>query len=227
MPFRANLETLARATRYAARGLRKSPGFTLTAVLTLTMAVAINAAVFSIVDGVLLKPLPFREPDRLLLMEATVQGGGERGSRTSQHGVAWVTVRDYARTVEAAVFSTWAGGVNVVAGDRAIHADQQKIGSGFFGVLGVQPMFGREFSPDEDRRGGPAAVLLSHEFWRGTMGGDPSAVGRSITLRGAPHTVVGILPRGYRQVSRQTSGHLYARARMAKAVARTSRSCSG
>ncbi|MDQ3487097.1 MAG: FtsX-like permease family protein [Acidobacteriota bacterium] len=73
------------------------------------------------------------------------------------------------------MFSTWAGGVNVVAGDRAIHADQQKIGSGFFGVLGVQPMFGREFSPDEDRRGGPAAVLLSDEFWRGTMGGDPSA----------------------------------------------------
>jgi predicted permease len=140
--------------------------------------------------------LPFPEPDRLLLMQATVEGGGERGERTSQHGVAWVTVRDHARTVDAAVFSTWAAGVNVVAGNRATHVDQQKVGSGFFGVLGVKPMLGREFSPDEDRRGGPAAVILGHEFWRTTMGGDPSAVGRSITLRGAPHTVVGVLPPG-------------------------------
>ena len=190
------VETLLRDTRYAIRVLRKSPGFTVTAVLTLAMAVAINAAVFSVVDGVLLKPLPFAEPERLLLMNAMVEGGGERGSRTSQHGVAWVTVRDHATTVDAAVFSTWASGVNVVAGDRALHVDQQKVGSGFFGVLGVRPVFGREFTADEDRRGGAAAVLLSHDFWRGTLGGDPAVVGRSITLRGAPHTVVGILPAG-------------------------------
>ena len=196
MALPSTVETLARDTRYAARVLGRSPGFTATAVLTLAMAVAINSAVFSVVDGVLLKPLPFAEPERLLLMNAAVEAGGERSARTAQHGVAWVTVRDHARTADAAVFSTWASGVNLVADGRAIHADQQKVGSRFFGVLGVQPMIGREFSADEDRRGGPAAVLLSHEFWRGTMGGDPSAVGRSITLRGAPHTVVGILPPG-------------------------------
>src|SRR5688572_28562928 len=112
------VETLLRDVRYGARVLRKSPGFTTTSILTLAIAVAINAAVFSIVDGVLLKPLPFPEPDRLLLMESTIEAGGERAVRTSQHGQAWVTVREHATTVDAAVFSTWASGVNIVAGDR-------------------------------------------------------------------------------------------------------------
>src|SRR5687768_3581210 len=196
MPALPLHETILRDVRYALRVLRKSPGFSVTAVLTLAMAVAINAAVFSIVDGVLLKPLPFPEPDRLMLVESTVQGNGERMTRTAQHGQAWVTIRDHATTMDAAVFSTWVSGVNIVAGDRAIHADQQKVGSGFFGVLGVQPMFGREFSAEEDHRGGPSAVILSHEFWRTTMNADPSAVGRAVTLRGTPHTVVGIMPAG-------------------------------
>ena len=188
------LETLARDTRFALRVLRKSPGFTATAILTLAMAIAINTAVFTVVDGVLLKPLPFPEPDRLFLMAATVEAAGERDTRTAQHGTAWVTVRDHAATVDAAVFSTWVSGVNVVAGDRAIHADQQRVGSGFFGVLGVQPVHGREFSADEDRKGGPAAVMLSDEFWRSSLGGDPAVVGRAIILRGEPQTVVGIMP---------------------------------
>src|SRR5687768_9321532 len=101
------LESLTRDTRFALRVLRKSPGFTATAVLTLTIAVAINTAVFSVVDGVLLRPLPFPEPDRLFAMEATVAAAGQRDTRTSQHGTAWLTVRDHATTVEAAVFSIW------------------------------------------------------------------------------------------------------------------------
>ncbi len=190
------LDTLFRDVRYAARVLRKSPGFTVTAVLTLALAIAINTAVFSIVDGVLLKPLPFPDPDHLALAEARVEANSQREARTAQHGVTWVTIRDHATTVDRAVFSTWVSGVNVVAGGRAIHADQQKVGSGFFGVLGVRPAYGRELSPEEDRRGGPAAVVLGHEFWRSAMGGDPSIIGRPITLRGEPHVVVGIMPAG-------------------------------
>ena len=190
------VDPAVRDIRYALRVLGRSPGFTATAVLTLAMAIAINTAVFSIVDGVLLRPLPFPQPERLLLMEAHVEAGGERGSRTSQHGVAWITVRDHATTADAAVFSTWVSGVNVVAGDRAIHADQQRVGSGFFRVLGVAPAYGREFSLDEDRRGGPAAVMLSHDFWRAVLGADPAVIGRPLILRGEPHTIVGIVPAG-------------------------------
>lgn len=188
------LETLMRDLRYAIRMLRKSPGFTATAVLTLGLAIGINTAVFSIVDGVLLRPLPYPEPDRLALLEARVEAGGERGSRTSQNGTAWLTLRDAATTVDRAVFSTWVSGVNVVAGSRVLHADQQRIGAGFFGVLGVQPLHGREFTDDEDRRGGPAAVILGHEFWRSTLGSDPSVIGRAISLRGEPYTIVGVMP---------------------------------
>ncbi len=134
------LETLIRDTRYAVRVLRKSPGFTITAVLTLALAIAINTAVFTIVDGVLLRPLPFPEPERLALVEAQVDAGGRRDHRTSQHGVTWVTARDHTTTADRAVFSTWVSGVNTVAGNQAILADQQKVGSGFFRVLGVRPL---------------------------------------------------------------------------------------
>jgi hypothetical protein len=188
------LETIVRDTRYALRVLRKSPAFTFTAVLTLALAIAINTAVFSVVDGVLLRALPYPHPEQLLLMEARIEANGERDRRTAQHGFAWITVRDHATTIDRAVFSTWVSGVNVIGPAGAIHADQQKIGSGFFGVLGVAPLHGREFSADEDRRGGPPAVIVSHEFWRASLGADPAVVGRAITLGGAPHTVVGVMP---------------------------------
>lgn len=187
------VETLRRDAAYAVRVLWKSPGFTLTAVLTLAIAIAINTAVFSIVDGMLLRPLPYPDADRLALVQATVEAAGLRAQRTSQHGVTWVTLRDHASTIDRAVFSTWISGVNVVAGTRAVHADQQKVGAGFFGVLGTRPLYGREFSPEEDRAGGPAAVILSHDFWRTTLGADPSIVGQTMTLRGEPHQVVGIM----------------------------------
>jgi predicted permease len=190
------LETLVRDLRYALRALRKSPGFTLTAILTLALAIGINTAVFSIVDGVLLRPLPYPEPDRLALVQARVEAGGERGERTSQNGITWVTIREHATTVDRAVFSIWASGVNVVAAGRALHADQQRIGAGFFGVLGVHPLYGREFTVDEDRPGGPAAVILGHDFWRSTMGSDPSVVGRSVNVRGEAYTIVGVMPAG-------------------------------
>jgi predicted permease len=188
------VEPIVRDLRYAIRVLRKSPGFTMTALSTLALAIGINTAVFSIVDGVLLRPLPYPHPERLSLLQARIEFEGRRDQRTAQHGFAWVTVRDHATTVDRAVFSTWVSGVNVVGPNGAIHADQQRVGSGFFQVLGVRPLYGREFTDDEDRRGGPPAVVLGYEFWRRAMGGDPSIVGRPITLRGEPHTVVGIMP---------------------------------
>ena len=191
------LETLIRDTRYAVRVLRKAPGFTLTAVVTLAVAIAINTAVFSIVDAVLLRPLPYPHPERLALVQTTIGGAGEIGSNTSQHGVTWIAIRDHAMTVDRAVFSSWTTGANVLAGNRASYAEQQRVGSGFFRVLGVVPLHGREFSTDEDRPGGPTAAILSYQLWRGAFGGDQTIVGRTITLRGEPHTVVGVMPEGF------------------------------
>ena len=122
------LETLIRDVRYACRMLRKSPGFTLTAVATLGLAIAINTAVFSVVDAVLLRPLPYPDPERLALMETRIESPAGTGERTSQNGTAWVTVRDNLTTADRAVFSTWVSGVNVVAGNHVTHADQQRVG---------------------------------------------------------------------------------------------------
>ena len=191
------MDTLIRDARYAARLLLKSPLFTFTAVVTLAVAIAINTAVFSIVDAVLIRPLPYPSPERLALVQTSIAAGGETGTNTSQHGVTWITIRDHATTVDRAVFSGWATGANVLAGDRASYAEQQRVGAGFFRVLGVPPLYGREFTADEDRRGGPAATILSHQLWRSAFGGDTTIVGRTITLRGEPHTVVGVMPEGF------------------------------
>lgn len=195
--FMPVLETLTRDLRYALRVLRKSPGFTFTAVTTLAIALAINIAVFSIVDAVMLRPLPYPDPDRLALVQTTVDRSGPGQMQTSQHGVTWLTIRNHATTVDRAVFSGWTAGANLVAGGRALYAEQQRVGAGFFRVLGVTPLYGREFSNDEDRRGGPAAAILSHGLWRAAFHGDPSVVGQPVMLRGEPHVIVGVMPEGF------------------------------
>ena len=198
----ALVEQTIRDVKYAIRVLRRSPGFTLTALLTVALAIGVNTAVFSVVDAVLLRPLPYPDPDRLALISTTIRAEGATEHELAQHGLTWETVRDHAKTFEPAVFSSWTTGVNLAADRSAAYVQQQRVGAGFFGVLGVAPVVGREFSAEEDRSGGPATVILSYELWQRLYGGDRSAVGASLTLRGTPHTVVGIMPRGFRTDAR-------------------------
>jgi predicted permease len=192
-----SLDTVGRDLRYAARVLRNSPGFTFTAITTLAVALALNIAAFSIVDAVLLRPLPYPAPNDLALVQTSIEGSGSAEPQTSQHGVTWATIRDHAASVDRAVFSSWTTGANLVAGNRASYAEQQRVGAGFFGVLGVPPLYGRDFTPDEDRRGGPQAAILSFDMWRSVFQSDPAVVGSSVLLRGEPHTIVGVMPDGF------------------------------
>ena len=193
------LETLARDARYAARVLRRAPLFTATAVATLGVAIAINVAIFSVVDAVLLKPLPYPEPGRLAVVSTTVRQNGTVRLDTSQTGATWEAVRDRATSVDrAASLWRWTAGVNLVAGDRASYVQQQRVGTGFFGVLGVAPVIGREFTAGEDRAGGPAVTILSYALWQRLFGGDPEVVGRALFLRGEAATIVGVMPEGFR-----------------------------
>src|SRR5215207_1771085 len=192
-----SIDTVGRDLRYAARVLRKSPGFTFTAITTLAVALALNIAAFSVVDAVLLRPLPYPAPNDLALVQTSIEGGGSAEPQTSQHGVTWATIRDHATSVDRAVFSNWTAGANLVAGNRASYAEQQRVGTGFFAVLGVPPLYGRDFTPDEDRRGGPQAAILSFDLWRSVFQGDPAVVGSSVMLRGEPHTIVGVMPEGF------------------------------
>jgi hypothetical protein len=192
------LDALVRDARFALRVLRKSPVFTATAVLTLALGIGANATVFSMVDALLLRSLPYPEPERLAVVSTVYrspEGGG--GEQTSQDGHTWEALRDHAELSDLAV-SGYPTGVNLFAGGRAVHLEQQRVSAGFFRVLGVAPRIGREFAPEEDRPGGPAVALLSHGLWRSAFGGDPSIVGGTVLLAGEPHTVVGVMPEGFR-----------------------------
>src|SRR6266545_6871775 len=185
-------EPILRDLRYGIRMLRKTPGFTAVALLTLALGIGANTAVFSVVSALLLDPLPYPQPERLGLIE--FHSKSPRGERrgTGADGQMFLTVRDHATTLDVAV--VWqTSGVNMSAGENQVaYVQQQRIGAGYFRVLGVPPAIGREFTADEDRPGGPLVVILSHSLWTRTFNSDPGVIGRPLLLRGAQYTIVGV-----------------------------------
>jgi len=189
---------LWRDFRYAARSLRRSPGFTVTVIVTLALCIGANTAIFSVIDATLLHPLPYPEPGRLVEIVTHFRYHGEETDQRYQTNATWELVRDHASELDSAAYSSGTAGVNFAAGGRAEYIQQQRVAAGFFRVLGVPPMLGREFTRDEDRPGGPTVVVLSHHFWRRVFRQDPAIVGRKVMLRGEPYTVVGVMPEYFR-----------------------------
>ncbi len=188
--------------RFAWRTLIKSPGFAITAVLTLGLSIGATTAVFTIVNAALLTPLPYPQPDRLAHLARVYERDGVRVGRDVAHdGRVWFAVRDGLSRARAAVLSGAESRINLVAGDRAITVAESRVSAGFFGVLGTGPVQGREFVADEDRAGGPRAAILSDGLWRTEFGGRQDIVGQAILLRGEPHTVVGVMPAGFRGIT--------------------------
>jgi predicted permease len=186
-----------RDLRYGFRLLHRSPGFAAVAVVTLALCIGANTAVFSIVDAVLFRPLGYPEPARLAEI-AIADGDQATAEEASFNGTQWESVHAGTPALETAVFSDWGTNVNIVSAGAAATLKQQRVGLGFFHVLGVPPFMGREFHADEDRKGGPPAAILSYPAWKTTFGGDTNILGRSILIRGGPHTVVGVMPDGFR-----------------------------
>lgn len=192
------LEPLVRDLRYAFRMLRKTPGFTLVALVTLAVGIGVNTAVFTVVNGLLLEPLPFPDPGRLASVNTvrhTPRGGGEN---TALDGKTFLAIRDNARTVDIAASSGgFGGGVNLVANGAAANVQQRRVTAGYFDVLGIKPFLGREFTADEDRTGGRPAAILSYAVWTRVFGSDAAIIGQPIKLRGDAYTVVGVMPSGF------------------------------
>jgi predicted permease len=201
--------SMIRDLRFAARQLRKAPGFTATVLCTLALCIGANTAIYSVVDAVLLRPLPYPEPDRLALM--VFDAHSARGSSTSdsQDGPTWEAVRDHATLLEPAIDGQSQGvnlsGTSTNAG-RAEYVKQYSVTAGYFHVMGVPPFLGREFTRTEDAPGGAAVVVLGYPAWQRLFHGDPGAIGKAILLRGEPYTVVGVMPEGFRT---QTPADLY------------------
>ncbi len=188
--FRRNL-------RHAARLLRKSPAFTATTVLTLALCIGVNTAVFSVVDAVLLRALPYPEPERLVTFVTHFQGRGMEEDQTSQNGRTWLAVHEHATYLDCAAFGGGWTGVNFAAQGKVEYVQQERVSAGFFRVLGINPMLGREFMPEEDRVGGPAVTVLSYALWKRVFNADPSVIDRAVLLRGEPYTIVGVMPPGF------------------------------
>ena len=185
------MRAFAGDVRHAFRLLRRAPGFTLLCVLTLGLGIGATTAVFSVVNPVLLRDLPYPSADRIVTVWER-DPGGERSN------VGWMTARDVtarARRFEATgVIGGWEP---TLTGDGSVASERltgQRVSSGFFDVLGVRPAFGRGITAENDIQGNHRVVVLAHEFWRRRFGGDSTIVGRTIPLDDIPHTVVGVMP---------------------------------
>ncbi|HZB89479.1 MAG TPA: ADOP family duplicated permease [Terracidiphilus sp.] len=188
--------TLGQNLRFALRQLRRNSGFTATVVLTLALSIGANTAIFSLVDALMLRSLPYPHPDRMGTIFLRVQGGQQ--SEDGGHwidGEQWEALRDNVPALLSAVF----GGVtnaNFRAGAHVEYVHAGRVSAHYLDVLGLHPFLGRNFTSDEDRPNGPKAAILSYNLWRTTFSGDRNIIGQAVDIKGAPYTVVGILPQG-------------------------------
>jgi predicted permease len=187
------MKTLLNDARYALRQLRRSPGFTLTALLTLALGLGATAAVYSVVQSVLLEPLPYPDADRLVGVAFTFP---HEKPNAEQTGASAEFVRDHSDAfASTAVMDDGSAAVNLsVAGGRAEQVNSLHVSEGYFRTLGVVPAMGRAFSVDEDRPNGPRVAILSHGLWQRAFGSDPNIVGRTVRINQDSFIVVGIMP---------------------------------
>lgn len=189
------MRTLSHDLRYALRGLTKRLGFSAVVVLTLALGIGPNAAIFSLIYGALLRPLPYHQPERLVQAAWQWQGGSTNALTATQF-VYWA---EHSRSFEAtAAFARAGAGFNVVASGEPAYVRGQFVSADLFPVLGVSPALGRGLRPEEDRPGGPAVAIISNGLWRRSFGGDPDVLGRLIDLNGERHMVVGVMPPDFR-----------------------------
>ena len=201
------MNRLLQDIRYAVRQLRKSPGFTLTAVLTLALGVGVTAAVYSVIYIVLLEPLPYPDPGRLVGIAFTFP---HERPNAEQTGTAADFVREHSQEFSSvAVMDDNSPSVNLALdGGRAAQITSLRVSEGYFRTLGMEPALGRVFTPDEDRPEGGRAVVLSDGLWSRLFDRDPAIVGRAIRMNEETFTVVGVMPAGFAVTTETAPGVL-------------------
>ena len=198
-------EDLVRDARHMSRGLRKSPVFTLTVVLTLAIAIGGNTAIFSVVDQLLLRPLPYPEGDQLVTIyetfsTATAQPGTVGNSISPANWLDWQ--RDNRTLQDLAAWRT--SPVTLTGAGEPVRLNTQQISAEFFSILGVRPLLGRVPSDVDDRPDAPIVAVLGYQVWQQRFGGDPSVIGRVIQLSDQPAEVIGVMPSGFRFINQDT-----------------------
>jgi predicted permease len=182
-------ETFLQDVRYAGRMLRKSPGFTLTVILTLALGIGATTAMFSVVQGVMLAPLPYLEPDRLVL----IWQSNPHAPHVSMSVLDYLEWQRSTHSFDAMAGLRWEN-FNLSSPGTPEHLSGYETTTGFFAMLGVHPVLGREFSADEDRPGGPAVAMISDREWKSRFGQSKDVLGKTLTLNSVSYSIVGVLP---------------------------------
>jgi putative ABC transport system permease protein len=189
------LEQLLEDMRFGLRLLRKNPGFTLVAILTLALGIGANAAVFSVVYAVLLRPLPYKDPSSLLVLHETTPKVGDV-SVSFPNFIDW---RAASRTFRQ-MAAVQAVDFNLAGVTQPENISGDAVSPNFLSMMGVRPFLGRDFDASEEKPGTAPVLLLSYSLWQSHLGGDPNAVGKTLTLDGRSFTIVGVLPPNYRSL---------------------------
>ena len=188
--------TLGQNAKLGMRQLRRNPGFTATVVLTLALAIGVNTAVFSIVNVLLLKSLPYPHPERIGTIYTRIQGASISDERHKLNGEQWQLLRDSVPALLSAIARPRTSGVNFQSLSHLQYVQDGSVSAHYLDVLGIEPALGRNFSQDEDRPHGPNAAILSYNLWRKTFNSNPNVLGEAVLLKGEPYIVIGVLPEG-------------------------------
>ena len=193
LPF---FETVWQDLRYSLRQLRHNPGFTVTVILTLALSIGANTAIFSLVNALLLKSLPYPHPERMGAIYTRVTGPQPWEERHHVDGEQWELLRDNVPALVSAISGSRPSGVNLESGSRVQYVQSARVSAHYLDVLGVHPLIGRNFSEAEDLPHGPKLALLSYNLWKNTFAANASILGQSVLLKGEPYSVIGVLPDG-------------------------------
>ena len=185
------MESLIQDTRYGLRMLRKSPLVTVVAIISLALGISANTVIFSVVNSILLKSLPFHDPDRITLVWGNIRAEGKDRTQVSA-----TDVHDWRRQnsvfEDITTYSNWSA--TLLGEGEAERIQGIQVGDGYFSIMGATPMLGRGFLPEEQEDGKDFVVVLGYGLWQRRFGGDPNVVGQQINLSGRPYTIVGVLP---------------------------------
>jgi macrolide transport system ATP-binding/permease protein len=179
--------------RFGLRMLARNPGFTVTVVLTLALSIGANTAIFSLVNALMLRSLPYPHPERIGTIYARTTGPDAYDMRRNIDGEQWELLRDNVPSLISAVSGGRTSGVNLQAGSQVQYLHAGRVSAGYFDVLALHPILGRNFTEDEDRPHGPKSVVLSYALWRTVFGANPNVLGQATLLKGQPYTIIGVL----------------------------------
>ncbi len=188
------MEGLNHFFKLAVRQLRRSPGYSFTVLFTLALAIGANTAIFSVVNALLLKDLPYAHPDRIGAIYTRLTGSQSGEGSQNIDGEQWELLRDNVPSVLAGISALHTSGVNLQYGSRVQYLHVGRVSAHYFDVLALHPLIGRGFSEDEDRPHGPKTVILSYGLWLSSFNSNPDILGQAVLLKGEPYTVIGVLP---------------------------------